>query len=98
MVYLVDIDNTICKTEGTDYLNSVPVPLVINKINDLYEQGHTIKIFTGRGSRSGKNWRAFTEQQLKSWGVKYNELIFGKPHCDIILDDKAIEIRKWING
>jgi hypothetical protein len=31
-----------------------------------------------------------TKQQLKDWGVKYNELIFGKPDADIFVDDKGI--------
>ena len=30
-----------------------------------------------------------TEQQLKQWGVKYSELILGKPAYDMIIDDKG---------
>ena len=29
------------------------------------------------------------ENQLKKWGVKYNELILGKPEYDILFDDKS---------
>jgi len=31
-----------------------------------------------------------TENQLKIWGVKYHELIFGKPSFDVVIDDKSI--------
>ncbi len=31
-----------------------------------------------------------TKQQLDDWGCKYNELIMGKPHADLFIDDKGI--------
>ena len=89
LTYCVDIDNTLCITEGTDYEHSIPIQPRIDFINYLYSQGHTIKIFTGRGSRSGKDWRDLTERQLKEWGVLHHELIMGKPHADYFIDDKA---------
>ena len=33
--------------------------------------------------------RPLTQAQLKMWGVKYHELLMGKPHADIFIDDKA---------
>ena len=67
-------------------------------MNNLYDQGNIIKIFTGRGSSTGIDWRDFTIKQLDSWNVSYHELILGKPVCDIIVDDKAISLREWKNG
>ena len=32
-----------------------------------------------------------TKQQLDEWGVKYNELIMGKPHADYFIDDKGVK-------
>ena len=32
-----------------------------------------------------------TRQQLEEWGVKYNELIMGKPHADFFIDDKGVK-------
>jgi hypothetical protein len=90
VIYCFDIDNTICRTTGTTYTESTPIINRIAAINFLYKEGHTIKIFTGRGSRSGKDWREFTENQLKEWGVKYHELIMGKPHADFFIDDRAV--------
>lgn len=31
-----------------------------------------------------------TKAQLSQWGVKHHDLILGKPSCDIMVDDKAI--------
>ena len=30
-----------------------------------------------------------TKMQLDIWGCKYHELIMGKPHADMFIDDKA---------
>jgi len=81
-----------------DYSNSIPDYESIKRVNTLYEKGNIIKIFTGRGSATGIDWRDFTMKQLKEWGVCYHELIFGKPVCDIIIDDKAISLKEWKNG
>ena len=40
------------------------------------------------------NVKLKTKKQLKMWGVKYHELIFGKPSYDIIVDDKSILYNK----
>lgn len=36
----------------------------------------------------------FTKKQLNKWGVKYHELIFGKPSYDILIDDKCLFYKK----
>ena len=95
MIYCFDIDGTLCSTTGSDYKNSIPRKDIISRVNQLYERGHTIKIFTGRGATSGIDWREFTEEQLRSWGVKYHELIMGKPEADIFIDDRAINVKDW---
>lgn len=43
-----DIDGVICKTKKNYYHKSKPNLLAVKKINYLYSQGHTIKIFTSR--------------------------------------------------
>ena len=48
IIFCFDIDNTICSTKGMNYSTARPKKKVINLINQLYEKGHTIKIFTGR--------------------------------------------------
>jgi hypothetical protein len=90
MKYVVDIDNTICRTQGSDYQNSVPLSDRIRKINELYQAGHTITYWTARGGNSGIDWSELTERQLRNWGCQYHELRMGKPAYDLWIDDKAI--------
>lgn len=90
MIYIVDIDNTICKTPGTDYPNCVPIPERIEKINKLFDEGHEIHYWTARGSGSGLDWILLTTQQLISWGARYTSVKVGKPSYHIWIDDKAI--------
>lgn len=91
MKIYVDLDNTLCKTKGTDYSNSQPLKLRIKKINELYNQGNIITIYTARGSVSKINYRDLTINQLSDWGVLYHELNIGeKPDFDLLIDDKAI--------
>ena len=66
----VDIDNTICITEGSNYPNSIPRYQQIEKINRLYDEGHEITYWTARGGHSKKDWSHLTSQQLESWGCK----------------------------
>lgn len=97
MIYAIDIDRTICHSWGEHYGEYVPIFDAIKKVNQLYDGGHTIKIFTGRGSQSGVDWREFTEKQLDDWGVKYHCLIMGKPHADKFIDDKAMSTIDWLH-
>lgn len=94
MIYIVDIDNTVCitrrDTQGKwDYPNSTPLEERISIINDLYDMGHTIIYWTARGTSSGLDWSELTKQQLDSWGCKYHEVRLGKPSYDIWIDDRA---------
>ncbi len=97
MIYAFDIDGVIGITDGTDYVNSKPNRTVIRKVNELYDQGHTIKIFTGRGSFSGIDWYEFTKDQLSGWGVKYHELLTNKPLYDVLIDDRAIPPQQFLS-
>jgi len=90
MIYYVDIDHTIFNTQGMDYENSKPIIDRIEKINKLYDEGHTIVYWTARGSGSGKDWSELTKEQFKRYGVKYHTLKFGKPVYDLFIDDKNI--------
>ena len=38
-----------------------------------------------------------TEKQLKDWGCKYHDLILGKPHADIFIDDKGMQCDDFFN-
>lgn len=90
MIYYIDIDNTICKTIGTNYNESKPYLERIKKINKLFDDGHKIIYWTSRGSASNIDWSELTKKQFKEWNVKYHELKFKKPIYDIFIDDKNI--------
>ena len=102
--FVMDLDDTISFTENRDFENSKPYKEVINKINELYDNGWKIIIFTARGAKScktleekEKKYRQITEEWLRKNGVKYNELMFGKPNADYYVDDKNIGIEEFIN-
>tara|TARA_R110002051_G_C8711795_1_gene495661 strand:- start:80 stop:781 length:702 start_codon:yes stop_codon:yes gene_type:complete len=96
MTYCFDIDGTITQTEKNFYKEATPDCAMIQKINSLYKEGHTIVFFTARGGTSGINWTDLTKKQLKKWGVKYHELIMNKkPHFDLLIDDKCMNADEW---
>ena len=97
MIYCFDIDGTICETIDGDYENASPFPDVIKKIQALRGEGNSILFMTARGARSGKDWSSFTAQQLHEWGLDYDRLIMNsKPHADVFIDDKALNISDWM--
>ena len=91
MLIYVDIDETICKTPSSrDYSLATPILENIKKINLLYDKGHYIYYWTARGTISLKDWTEVTKEQFREWGVKYHQLLFGKPAYDLLIDDKAL--------
>ena len=94
MKIYVDIDGTICNTENGDYNTSSPLPRNIKKINALYDKGHHIVYYTARGTRSNKDYKLLTLQQLEQWGCKFNHLKMGKPDFDLLIDDKTKRIEE----
>ena len=104
MRYVFDLDNTLCDTkknsEGNwDYWNAKPFTDRINKVNDLYNDGHHIIIETARGCVSKKNWYEQTYNQLVDFGLKFHELRTGvKFNSDFFIDDKGINSEDFFNG
>lgn len=101
MIIYVDIDETICTNEicdpniPRDYSKSIPIQKNINIVNNLYDSGHTIVYWTARGTQTGQDWSAVTIEQFKSWGVKYHDVKFKKPHYDLFICDKSLNPRDW---
>ena len=91
MIIYVDIDETICKSpEDRNYSMAKPIVKNIQKINKLYDEGNTIVYWTARGTGSGIDWSATTQNQFAEWRVKHHDLKFGKPIYDLFIDDKNI--------
>ena len=105
MIYVFDIDNTICYNKDGNYENSVPIEDRIEKINKLYNEGHEINFLTARGMGRSNNNAEFaynefydlTKNQLDKWGVKYHSLFLGKPAADFYIDDKGISDEDFFN-
>jgi glycerol-3-phosphate cytidylyltransferase len=97
MIYCFDIDGTICTSvNNSEYEKALPDNIVVNEINRLYDEGHTIKIMTARGCVSGVDHTLLTKRQLNLWGVKYHELLMHvKPHAHWFIDDKGINVGEW---
>lgn len=98
MIIYVDIDETIFKTDGMDYKESTPIKKNIEIINNLFDNGHEITMWTARGTGSGLDWTEVTTEQLNRFGVKYHTLKFGKPVFDLFIDDKVINSKNFFNN
>lgn len=95
MKYYIDLDNTLCITKNGDYENSEPIKERIEKVNELKDQGHIIVIWTARGTVSKNDYGTLTKKQLENWGIKYDELLLGKPDYDIYIDDKSFQVNNF---
>jgi hypothetical protein len=101
----VDLDDVICYRSSkyehlgpNKYDHCEPDEHIISMINDLYEDGNKIVIYTARGMSQFKGNVSLiyselyskTIQQLTNWGLKYDQLVMGKIHYDVLIDDKAL--------
>ena len=101
MIYYVDIDETICDYEGgdkyaaRDYKNARPIKENIQKINDLYDEGHTVVYWTARGGTTGIDWSRHTKKQIDNRGCQYTRIeLQKKPVFDLFIDDKSKRIEE----
>lgn len=95
MIIYVDIDGVLCTNTYGEYDKAEPIQDNILKINQLYDNGHRIVIWTARGtllSDAIQEIQKLTVSQLKQWEVKYHQLKFGKPYYDRLIDDRASDI------
>ena len=90
--YFIDLDNTLCNTQNSNYNDSTPILERIEYVNNLKKEGNYITIWTARGATSGINHRELTKQQLSNWSIQYDELLMGKPDYDIYIDDKSFNV------
>lgn len=85
------------------YRHCVPIEDNIKKVNKLYEEGNYIIIYTSRGMGTlGGNLELIhkylyepTKRDLEKWGVKFNQLVFGKIFYDLLIDDKVLNVKDW---
>lgn len=101
--YIFDIDGVIAKSnEMLEYEKSLPDMDIIHLINQLYDAGNEIILFTARGYKTGIDWTQMTREQMNQWGVKYTKLMFNKPAGDFYIDDHNLDIsilrRRLLHG
>jgi len=100
-VYCFDLDGTLCEIKKgpkglKEYGKALPMWDRIKKVNQLYDEGHLIKIETARGRQTDQEWEEFTKNQLAEWGLKYHVLRVGvKMHANLYIDDKGINDRDF---
>lgn len=96
-----DIDETVLLNNNRDYTNVDPNQRVVDIINTLYDSNKfEITLYTARamGRSNGDVQKAIagfynlTVEQLDKYGVKYHNLVFGKPSYDWFVDDKAYNV------
>jgi histidinol phosphatase-like enzyme len=100
-----DLDDVICtRPKGYEdlgvekYRHCEPVEDMVKIVNDTYDAGYTIKIYTARGMsvfngdthKIYSNLYELTFNQLNDWGVKFHSLVMGKLHYDLLIDDKTV--------
>jgi capsule biosynthesis phosphatase len=102
-VVCFDLDHTLCcpgnaKDSYGKYAMAEPIPEMIAKLRLYKSRGCSIIIFTARRMLTHKgdvrkvveDIGQITEDWLKKHDVPYDDLIFGKPYYDYIIDDKAV--------
>lgn len=102
---IVDLDGTICELRKTNetYSEVLPKAGAIEFLKKLKSEGHTIVIYTARNMGSQdhnigkvlKNIGLITLEWLDKYQIPYDEIFFGKPNGDIIIDDRAMRLDSW---
>ena len=91
--YCFDIDGTICSKEKPEnYSKATPNQSMIQKINELYDKGNIIYLFTSRHmdkERTTKKW-------MKRYNVRYHHIFFGKPVAEIYVDDLSVKPEEFL--
>jgi len=90
MIYIFDVDGTVLSlVPPQQYQLAKPILARILQVNELYDSGHYITYWTGRGSDTGQDWYEYTRAQLLQHGCRFHEFHTRKPHYDIWVDRKA---------
>jgi uncharacterized HAD superfamily protein len=91
----VDVDGVLTiDVAGWDYENRKPNLAMISWVNQKFEEGHYIELFSARL----KSDKKVTKEWLKKYGVKYNNLILGKPRFEMYIDDIAYRPEEVCSG
>ncbi|MGC1375509.1 MAG: hypothetical protein WA821_04765 [Anaerolineales bacterium] len=105
MRIVIDLDGTICPIKQPDqnYEDLLPLPGAVSKIRELRAAGHYVIIQSARNmatceSNLGKvmkNVGLLTFEWLRTHGIEYDEIYFGKPNGHVYIDDRALRYETW---
>ncbi len=97
---IVDFDDTLCihpENDKSNIASGTPNVDLINRLNELHDNGYLIHIYTARGHLStpsrfeaDRKYRPIIRDWLHKYNVKYDRLDFNKPYGIIYIDDKAV--------
>tara|TARA_Y100000593_G_scaffold94577_1_gene194380 strand:+ start:776 stop:1144 length:369 start_codon:yes stop_codon:yes gene_type:complete len=104
-VIAFDLDGVLCdRPKDIEHLLErkydycFPIVKNVKLVNKLYDEGYYIKIYTARGMSTFSNNRSLlyeklftkTKDFLEKNDIRHHELIMGKEHYDLLIDDKAL--------
>lgn len=95
--YIFDIDGVVCEDIPNEHWDLMPSAAEVegakDRINKLYDEGHSITFFTARTMALSD----ITEKWLDKHGFKYNYVIYGKPRGGNYryIDDKEVEATRF---
>lgn len=106
---IMDLDETICQTIDGSYSESIPIPGIIERLQEYKEAGFEIVIYTSRNVRTydgniGKisaHTLPIVIDWLRKYQVPYDEIYVGKPWCGhegFYVDDKAIRPNEFLEN
>ena len=89
----IDLDGTFCtdRYEAGGVVHCELMEGAKEKILEMRSAGHEVIFFTHRGYALA----ADTERWMKNNEVKYDNIIFGKPHFDLYIGNEAIKFQSW---
>lgn len=100
-----DIDGVLCELRKPDqsYADLQPIPGAVEKLRSLRQAGHEVVLTTARHMKTCQHnvglvlarQGLVTLEWLKRHGFEYDEIWFGKPHCDVYVDDNGFRFQSW---
>ena len=101
----LDLDGTICESKSVieSYDGVCPLPGAVETMHEWKRRGYYIIIQTARHMHTHKSNEGavlatggpILFDWLKKWDIPYDEIYFGKPHADILIDDAAYTHTSW---
>lgn len=101
----IDLDGTICELRKNNetYMDVLPKKGAKEMIENFKSRGYDIVIYTARNMKTQdhnigkvvKNIGKITLDWLENHKIYYDEIFFGKPNADLIIDDRAFRFSNW---